>query len=113
MSLSQRYILAVTVYHAGVVMAQVGNAFASRTEVNRGRSLGWLSNRYLLMGVAVEIVLILTLIYQPMLARLFQHTPIPPVLWLWLGLYAPAIYSLDWIWKAIKRAMQRRQEAKV
>jgi Ca2+-transporting ATPase len=109
--LAQRYILAVTAYHAGVVMAQVGNAFASRTEVNRGRSLGWLSNRYLLAGVLVEIALILALIYQPALARLFQHAPLPPAVWLWLGLYAPALYTLDWIRKAIKRKMQRLQAA--
>ncbi len=108
----QRYILAVTVYHAGVVMAQVGNAFASRTEVNRGRSLGWLSNRYLLLGVAVEIALILALIYQPALAKVFQHAPIPAALWLWMGLYAPAIYGLDWVWKAIKRATQKRNDGK-
>jgi len=39
------YLLAVTTFHAGVVMSQVGNAFACRTEKARGRHLGWLSNR--------------------------------------------------------------------
>jgi magnesium-transporting ATPase (P-type) len=35
---ADQHNLAITVYYAGVVMAQIGNAFASRTERNRGRS---------------------------------------------------------------------------
>jgi Ca2+-transporting ATPase len=96
-------ILAITMFHAGVVMAQAGNAFAARTETNHGRSLGWFSNRFLLLSVAAEIVLVLVLIYWPPLARLFNHKPLPAAAWLWLGLYPSAIYGLDWIHKAIAR----------
>src|SRR5258707_5926626 len=71
------YILATTVFHAGVVMAQVGNAFACRTEKARGRQLGWLRNRFLLAGVAAEMGLILLLIYVPPLAERFEHLPLP------------------------------------
>lgn len=97
------YILAVTVYHAGVVMAQVGNAFACRTETQRGRTLGWLRNRQLWIAVAVEIIIILALVYIPPLARMFNHTPIPPVLWLWLALYGPILYFLDSLRKTAAR----------
>jgi magnesium-transporting ATPase (P-type) len=55
--------LAITVYYAGVVMAQVGNAFACRTERNRGRSLGWFSNPSLLRGIAIELAILLALVY--------------------------------------------------
>ena len=89
-------LLAITVYHAGVVMAQVGNAFACRSETNRGRSLGWLSNRSLIFGVVVEIGLIISLIYIRPLASVFQHVPIPVSFWLWLGFYPLIIYSLEW-----------------
>jgi Ca2+-transporting ATPase len=99
----QLYILAVTVFHAGVVMAQVGNAFACRSYRHRGRSIGWISNPYLLGGVLIEMLLILALIYIPPLARLFDHQPIPLVFWGYLALYPPLIYSLDWIRKAIVR----------
>jgi magnesium-transporting ATPase (P-type) len=97
------YLLAVTVFHAGVVMAQVGNAFACRTELERSRRIGWLSNPQLVVGVAVEIVLILLLIYVPPLARAFDHYPLPPVFWLGLGLYGPVLYTLDWLRKTIAR----------
>ena len=95
--------VAVTIFLAGVVMAQVGNAFAARSETHRGRSLGWLSNRFLLAGVGVEIGLIMLLIYFHPLAGVFQHAPLPPIFWLWLGFYPVILYSLEWIRKRIVR----------
>jgi magnesium-transporting ATPase (P-type) len=100
-------LLAVTVFHAGVVMAQVGNAFACRTEKERGRSLGWLSNRLLLLGVFVEIVIILALIYIPPLAAAFEHVPLPPFFWVGLAFYGPVLYSLDWLRKGVVRWLEQ------
>jgi magnesium-transporting ATPase (P-type) len=97
------YILAVSVFHAGVVMAQVGNAFACRTATQRGRTLGWFSNPFLWVGVAAEISIILALIYFPPLARAFDHEQIPLNFWPWLVLYAPVLYGLEWIRKRIVR----------
>jgi len=97
------YLLAITMYHAGVVMAQVGNAFAVRSEIHRGRSLGWLSNPYLFSSVGVEIGLIILLIYFHPLAAIFRHVPLPAVFWVWLGMYPLVLYCLDWIRKGIIR----------
>ena len=111
---SPTLLLAVTVYHAGVVLAQAGNAFASRSEANRGRSLGWLSNRFLIVGVGAEIGLIIILIYFRSLADIFQHAPLPPVFWLWLGFYPLILYSLEWIRKRwVRRMRQKRETAEV
>ena len=97
------YILATTVFHAGVVAAQIGNALACRTERDPVHRMGWLSNRALLAGIAIEAVLILTLIYWAPLAGLFEHLPLPPVYWLGLVLYAPAVYLLEWLRKMLQR----------
>lgn len=102
---SEIHLLAITVFHAGVVMAQIGNAFACRTERERGRRLGWLSNRFLLWGILAEIVIILVLIYFPPLAKVFNHVPLPPIFWVGLSLYAPVLYSLDWIRKGVVRKL--------
>lgn len=96
---SQINILAVTVYWAGVVMAQVGNAFACRTERLRGRALGWLSNPGLIGSVMIELILVVALVYYPPLASAFDHAALPLVFWLVLGLYAPTLYGLDWLRK--------------
>lgn len=101
----QIQVLGATVFFAGVVMAQVGNAFAARTERARGRWVGWLSNRTLLFGVLLEIIVALSLIYSP-LNRIFDLAPLPAAYWLWLALYAPIIYTLDWLRKTLVRRMQ-------
>ena len=97
------YILATTVFHAGVVMAQVGNAFACRTEKARGRQLGWLRNRFLLVGVGVELALILMLIYVPALAQRFEHLPLPAAWWAGLAAYPFVLYGLDRLRKSLLR----------
>jgi len=94
-------VLAVTVYWVGVVMAQVGNAFACRTERLRGRALGWLSNPGLLVSVMIELILVAALVYFPPLASRFDHVALPIVFWLGLALYAPALYGLDWLRKML------------
>ncbi len=66
-SASSTALLAGTAFFAGVVLAQVGNAFACRSEALRGRRLGWLTNRYLIGGVLAGIGLMLVMIYGPVL----------------------------------------------
>ncbi len=99
--------LAITVYYAGVVMAQVGNAFACRTERNRGRYLGWLSNPTLIRGVIIDIAILLGLIYIKPLANLFGNVPIPPSLWVGIIFFPFIIYGMDWILKLIFRIRER------
>lgn len=94
-------------------MAQVGNAFACRSEVNRGRALGWLSNRFLLLGLAVEIVLLLVFIYFPPLAAVMGQVALPAQYWLWLVLYAPLLYSLDWLRKRLVRTWRPGQAPRI
>jgi Ca2+-transporting ATPase len=97
-------LMAVTVFHAGVVMSQV----ACRSEATRGRSLGWASNRYLLFAVLVEIVGIVILIYWAPLAQRFEHIPLPIFYWVGLSIFSLSIYSIEWIRKHIVRGMRSR-----
>lgn len=93
-------------------MAQVGNAYACRSEKEKGHRLGWLSNPFLLLGIAAEILIIIVLIYFPPLARLFQHVPLPPIFWAGLALYALIIYSLDRLRKEVVWRLERAREAR-
>jgi len=104
-------LMAVTVFHAGVVMSQVGNAFACRSEATRGRHLGWASNKYLLFAVATEIVGIVTIIYWPLIAQHFEHVPIPAFYWAGFVIFSLTVYSLEWIRKRIVRGLRSRQKA--
>jgi potassium/sodium efflux P-type ATPase len=102
------YFLATTVFFAGVVMAQAGNAFACRTEKERVRHLGIFSNRLLLWGILIEVLIALALIYIPPLARLFEHIPLPALAWVGLSLYGPILFMLEWTRKRIVRRMEAR-----
>ena len=106
LSFGQAVILAATVYHASVVTSQVGNVLACRSDHMRGSALGWLSNRYLWLGILIELVGIVSLIYIPFLARVFNHAPLPGWMWFFLALNAFVIYSIEWIRKAIARGVK-------
>jgi magnesium-transporting ATPase (P-type) len=95
LSSEEVYVLARTVFFAGVVTSQIGNAIAGRREQPGVHELGWFSNRYLLVGIALELVLALALIYLRPLAWLFDHRPLPPVLWIGLAIYPLVLYGLD------------------
>lgn len=103
LSLADAQIMAVTVFHAGVVMAQIGNAFACRSESNRNSRLGWASNRFLLFAILLEVVSILLLVYFPPLAAAFEHQAIPARFWIGLSLFGLILYSLEWIRKQAAR----------
>jgi magnesium-transporting ATPase (P-type) len=105
--MDQVALLAASAFFVGVVMAQVGNAFACRSEVNRGSRLGWLANRYLIVGVLAEIVLVLVMIFFPPFASALKLVPLPGALWLWLAMYPLILYGLEWIRKSILRKLRR------
>lgn len=106
LTFEQTAILASTVYFAGLVMSQVGNALACRSDRARGSSIGWLSNKYLWLGILVEVVGILAIIYIPFLANLFRVAPLPAWMWIVLAMNALVLYSMEWIRKAIVRGMK-------
>jgi P-type Ca2+ transporter type 2C len=89
------YLLATTVFHAGVVMSQIGNAFACRTEKGDVHQMGWFSNRNLLFAAFLSMAIIVATIYIQPLARLFDHTALPSLAWIGLGLFIPILYALE------------------
>jgi magnesium-transporting ATPase (P-type) len=109
LTLPQAILLASTVYHAGVVTAQVGNALACRSDHMRSSFLGWLSNGYLLGAIFIELVGIVSIVYVPFLAKIFMHMAIPAWMWVGLASYALIIYSVEWIRKSVLRGINRQK----
>jgi Ca2+-transporting ATPase len=94
-----------TVFHAGVVSAQIGNVFACRTIKAHNRQQGWTSNPLLLAGIALELLLIALLIYVPPLAVAFDHATLPLIFWPVLLLFGPVLYTVEWLRKALVRRL--------
>ncbi len=93
--------IARTVFLTGVVTAQIGNAFACRTFTAHVTQMGWGSNRALLAGAALSLVIITGLVYLPPLQQAFNNQVFPSILWPFLVLYALVIYLFEWIRKRI------------
>jgi magnesium-transporting ATPase (P-type) len=100
-------VVARTVFLAGVVLVQIGNTFACRTSKAHNTQMGWGSNRVLLFGIALALLMIVGMVYIPILAKAFDNQLFPAVFWPILALFALILYSLEWFRKALVRRKER------
>ena len=89
------YHQATTVTLAAIVACQDGNVFACRSERTSVFRLGFLSNRLIWLGIAVEWVLILSIIYVVPLQKIFATAPLSVWQWALLILCPPLILIAD------------------
>lgn len=101
------YAQATTMTLAIVVACQDGNVFACRSEKVSIFRLGFFSNRLIWLGIAVEWVLILAIIYVPPLERIFMTAPLAPWQWLALLVCPPLVLGAEELRKIIHRKMSR------
>jgi len=102
--------VARTVFLAGVVTVQVGNAFACRTSKAHNTQMGWGSNKTLLGGIALSLLLIAGLVYVLPLAEAFDNQIFPFILWPPLLLYALVLYTMEWLRKGLVRWTEKNKE---
>ncbi len=103
------YVLATTMFHAGVITTQIGNAYACRTERTSVFKIGFFSNRFLLLGFLVELTLISILIYVQPFQAILEHGPLPLPYWGFLFLYAPVMFLAEEGRKAVMRGIEARR----
>jgi calcium-translocating P-type ATPase len=82
---SSVYVLATTMTLCGIVSCQLGNALACRSDRESIVRLGVVTNKFLSAGIAVEVLILLGLIYTPALAGVFHLAPLDGVHWLVLA----------------------------
>ncbi|WP_414526371.1 cation-translocating P-type ATPase [Nodularia chucula] len=95
------YHQATTMTLAVIVACQDGNVFACRSERVSIFRLGFFSNPFIWVGIAVEWVLILAIIYSPTLQKIFSTAPLKPFHWLILLICPPLILMADELRKRI------------
>ena len=103
------YVLATTMTLAGIVAAQVGAVFACRTDRASVLSVGLLTNRLVLLGVAVELALLALLVYVPLLQEVFGTAPLGPREWPFLLALAAGLLLADEGRKALLRRRARQR----
>jgi Ca2+-transporting ATPase len=106
------YVMATTMFHAGVITTQIGNAYACRTERTSVFKAGFFGNRFLLFGFAFELALFAVMIYLPPFQSLFEEHPFPLSYWGILFLYPPVMFLAEEGRKAIGRRLERNRAAR-
>jgi sodium/potassium-transporting ATPase subunit alpha len=74
---SPLYKQATTVTFAGIVLAQVANVFACRSDRVSVARLGWMTNPLILWGIATELIILALIIYTPTGNSIFGTSPLP------------------------------------
>jgi len=89
---SPLYKEATTVTLAGIVLAQVANVFACRSDRLSVTKLGWFSNPLILWGIAIELAILVVITYTPAGNSIFGTSPLP--LWVFEPLALGALVLL-------------------
>lgn len=104
------YHQATTMTLAVIVACQDGNVFACRSERFSILRLGFFTNRLIWAGIAVEWILILSIIYSPTLQNVFSTAPLKPSYLLMLLFCPPLILIADELRKIIIHRVNHQAE---
>jgi calcium-translocating P-type ATPase len=105
--LHHAYMQATTMTFMGMIFGQIGTAFAVRTRRASLRSVGVLSNRYLLAAIVAELLLAAVFIYAPPLQSLLGTAGLPVHDLVFLLPYPFIVWGAD----ELRRWLVRRREA--
>jgi magnesium-transporting ATPase (P-type) len=109
--LHHAYQQATTMTFLAMVVAQIGTAFAARTERASLRSVGVFSNRLLLWGIAFELALAALFVYAPVFQDLLGTAPPPPSDLLILLPFPFIVWGADELRRWGLRMRAKRREA--
>jgi calcium-translocating P-type ATPase len=107
-TLHHAYLQATTMTFLGMVMGQIGTAFAARTERASLRSIGVFSNPLLLWGIAFELALSALIIYAPPFQDLLATAPLEPEMLLFVAPFPFIVWGAD----ELRRWLVRRTAAR-
>jgi sodium/potassium-transporting ATPase subunit alpha len=94
---------ATTATFLGIVIMQIGNVFACRTQNESLFKIGILGNRLVLWGILAEIILTAFIIYHPWGNEIFSTSPISVRVWLILIPFAFILFAAEEIRKWVSR----------
>jgi sodium/potassium-transporting ATPase subunit alpha len=106
---SSPYKEATTVTLSAIVMAQIANVFACRSERLSVFRLGLLSNPLILLGIVVEAGLLLLMVYTPFGHWILGTKSLPLWIWVYLVLGAAGLFLAEEVRKVL--AGQWRSDA--
>ena len=97
------HLKAMTVVFAGIVVMQIANIFACRSEKYSVFKIGFFSNKLILLGIVFEIALACVIIYTPFFQKIFQTTGLGWQEWAVLFVFMIIVFFLEELRKRIFR----------
>ncbi len=102
-ALHHAYLQATTMTFLGIVLCQVGTAFAARTDRVALRTIGLFTNRLLLWGIAFELVFAAALVYVPPFQDVFGTVALTPGMLLLTLPFPFVVWGADEIHRWVRR----------
>ncbi|MCC7203326.1 MAG: cation-transporting P-type ATPase [Nitrospirae bacterium] len=97
------YLQATTVCLTGIIVTQIANVFVCRSRVLSVFAISLWINKFIIAGVAVEVAIILFIVYTPQGNVLFGTNPLPLAVWAFLLPFAFLLLVFEEARKAIVR----------
>jgi sodium/potassium-transporting ATPase subunit alpha len=98
---------ASTATFLGIVIMQVGNVFACRSSQESIFQLGIFTNKLVIIGIVVELILSVFIIYHPAGNKIFGTAPVGPDVWLILIPFSIALLAAEEMRKVYVRKRSR------
>jgi sodium/potassium-transporting ATPase subunit alpha len=105
-----------SIYFIALVMIQIGQVLTTRLSRNNFYQQGWVwKNPNLLIGILIEIILAVAIIYIPILNIAFKTRQPPVQFWFMPLVFSLLMFVMNEVWKFIQRARRTimRREADV
>jgi sodium/potassium-transporting ATPase subunit alpha len=103
------YLQATTACLTAIIVTQMANVFACRSVKESVFTIGWTTNRLIFLGLAVELLLQLFIVYHPWGHMIFGTAPLPFEAWLVLVPFAAALLAAEELRKYAVRRMAVKQ----
>jgi magnesium-transporting ATPase (P-type) len=104
------YEAATAIALSGVVITQIGNLFAQRSERTSVLRIRLFNNPLIWLGIATELILTMLIVYVPIFQRIIGTAAFPAKYWLFLFAWAPILLIADEARKAWLRRRERPAE---
>jgi magnesium-transporting ATPase (P-type) len=98
------HLKAITMVFAGIVVIQIANVFACRSEKHSAFRIGLFSNKLILWGIGFEVIFVAALVYVPPLQRIFNTIGLGLKDWGLLSIFMVIIFGLEELRKKMARA---------
>jgi len=105
------YLAATAITLSSVVITQIGNVFAQRTEKVSVLKIPFFRNKLIWLGILSEVVLVFLLVYTPAMNKFVGTGPFPLYYWLFLIPFIPALTIIDEVAKFFKRRRDSKKGA--